>query len=80
MDIHAILKAQTDAAATSSKSLPLPLKRAAASANCYYDMYLINNVHDAASGIQPPLPQIIRYTNLDHITGFKYVLLKVLSD
>ena len=58
MDIRAILKAQTDADATSSKPLPLPLKRAAASANCYYDtMYLINNVHDAASGIQPPLPE-----------------------
>ena len=33
----------------------------------------------AASGFQLPLPQIIRYTNLDHTTGFKYVLLKVLS-
>ena len=28
MEIRAILKAQTDAAATSSKSLPLPLKTA----------------------------------------------------
>ena len=25
--------------------------------NILLDMYLINNVHDAASGIQPPLPE-----------------------
>ena len=57
--------------------------------NILLGMYLINNVYAAAfgisrrfwnpaaaSGIQLPLPQIIRYTNLDHTTGFKYVLLE----
>ena len=64
--------------------LPLPesschfLNPAATSSNLLINnillgMYLINNVYAAASGIQLPLPQTIRYTNLDHTTGFKSV-------